>query len=458
MKHFMNIKLIRPALILLFFFFFIYSENNYGLQNFSTSEVLTLDEENHLYDLIFRQMYHRFDSIVDISTHYYGFNGNLLIASGNEIIYQVCSGYEDSHLTKLKPETAFQLASASKQFTAMAILILLKEGKLGLDDPLQRFIPELPYAGVTIRHLLNHTSGVPNYLWYIDNYWASDTELPTNEDMIRILSHHGAQLNFKPGTKFYYSNTGYAILASVVERISGQSFGTFLTERVFRPLGMENASVRTPSSRAPDPSYLSGYRRSRSRSNSFETVMHDGIAGDKGVYASIIDLFTWDQALNNDLLVTHQIMQQAFSAGRLENNREIPYGFGFRLDTEGSSRVVYHYGRWSGFRTAFVKYLPDNLTIIVLNNTSFNGVDQIVAAFRQTWDELAACQSAKKIVETVLTEGVTEGMILYSSQTQRDKEWMRQSGLFPELADYLEGQGKHTKSKAIREFSRQLPS
>lgn len=458
MSHFFNRKLIRPALIVLFFFFFIYSENNYGLQNIARSEVLTIEEESHLSDMIFRQMYNRFDSIVDISTHHYGFNGNLLIACNNEILYKACSGYEDSHLTKLRPETAFQLASASKQFTAMAILILMKDGKLRLDDPLQRFIPELPYPGVTIRHLLNHTSGVPNYLWYIDNYWTSDTELPSNEDMIRILSQYGKELNFEPGKRFYYSNTGYAILASVVERISGQSFGEFLTERIFRPLDMENASVRTPSSRTSDPSYLAGYRRSRSLSNSFETVMHDGIAGDKGVYASMIDLFKWDRALNNDLLVPHQITQQAFTAGQLDNKREIPYGFGFRLDHEGNSRVVYHYGRWSGFRTAFVKYIPDNLTIIILNNTSFNGANQMVAAFRQAWDELMVCGAANTIVQTVLTKGVDEGMALYSSQNESDKEWILKSRLLPKIADYLEAQGKGTKSKAIREFTRQLPS
>lgn len=458
MRHFINNKLLRPALILLFFFFFIYTENNYGLQSISRSEVLTLDEENHLSDLIFRQMYQRFDSIVEVSTHSYGFNGNLLIAAGNEILYQACSGFEDSHLTKLKPETAFQLASVSKQFTAMAILILLDKGKLRLDDPLQQFIPELPYPGVTIRHLLNHTSGVPNYLWYIDNYWTSDSVLPNNEDMIRILSQYGTELNFDPGTRFYYSNTGYAILASVVERVSGQSYDTFVTEHIFRPLDMQNASVRIPPDRAHDPDYLAGYRRSRGRSNSYETVMHDGIAGDKGVYASMIDLYKWDRALNNDLLVPHQIMIQAFTAGRLENMREIPYGFGFRLDHEGSSKVVYHYGRWSGFRTAFVKYLPDNLTIIVLNNTSFNGVNQIVAACRQAWDELAACQTAKRIVETVLTDGVNEGLTLYSYQTRNDKEWIVKSDLLTRIADYLEDQGKSAKSKAILEFSRLLPS
>ncbi len=458
MRHFINNKLLRPALILLFFFFFIYTENNYGLQSISNSEVLTLDEEDHLSDLIFKQMYQRFDSIVDVSTHSYGFNGNLLIASGDEIIYQACSGYENSHLVRLKPETAFQLASVSKQFTAMAILILLDEGKLRLDDPLQWFIPELPYSGVTIRHLLNHTSGVPNYLWYIDNYWTSDSVLPTNEDMIRILSQYGTELNFEPGTRFYYSNTGYAILASVVERITDQSYSTFLTEHIFRPLDMQNASVRIPSDRAHDPDYLAGYRRSRGRSNSYETVMHDGIAGDKGAYASMIDLFKWDRALNNDLLVPHQIMIQAFTAGRLENKREIPYGFGFRLDHEGSSKVVYHYGRWSGFRTAFVKYLPDDLTIIVLNNTSFNGVNQMVAACRQAWDELATCQTVKRIVETVLAEGVNEGMILYSAQPSIDKEWMVKTDLMTRIADYLEDQGKSTKSRAIREFYRQLPS
>jgi CubicO group peptidase (beta-lactamase class C family) len=276
--------------------------------------------------------------------------------------------------------------------------------------------------------------------------------------MIRILSEQNARLNFKPGTRFYYSNTGYAILASVVERISGQSFGSFVTDHIFRPLDMENASVRIPSTRAPDPFYLTGYRRSRALSNSFVTVMHDGIAGDKGVYASMIDLFKWDQALNGDLLVPRQSIQQAFTAGRLENKREIPYGFGFRLDYEGNSKVVYHYGRWSGFRTAFVKYLPDNLTIIVLDNTSFNGVNQIVAAFKETWDDLVVCQTAKTIVRTVLSEGITEGFALYSAQNKVEKDWISKSNILLKVADYLEDQGKSTKSKKIREFYQRLPA
>lgn len=104
--------------------------------------------------------------------------------------------------------------------------------------------------------------------------------------------------------------------------------------------------------------------------------------------------------------------------------------------------MVYHYGRWSGFRTAFVKYIPDNLTIIILNNTSFNGANQMVAAFRQAWDELMVCGAANTIVQTVLSKGVDEGMALYSSQNESDKEWILKSRLLPKIADYLEAQGK----------------
>ncbi len=458
MRIFMHIRLLRPALMLLFIFIFIPSEQNYGLQTIEKAEVLTLEEESHVKELIFKQMYHQFDSVLDICTRYFGFNGNVLLAHDNEIVYQACSGYEDSHGTRLKPETSFQLASVSKQFTAMAILILEAEGKLRLDDPLLKYIPELPYQGVTIRHLLNHTSGVPNYLWYIDNYWTSDSRLPTNEDLVRILAEHSEKMNFEPGMRFSYANTGYALLASVVERISGQSYGSFLREKIFIPLDMENASVHTPSVRSADSTYLAGYRRIRSGANAFETVMHDGIAGDKGVYASMEDLFKWDQALNSDLLVPRRSIQQAFTAGQLENDHEIPYGFGFRLDHDGGSKVVYHYGRWSGFRTAFVKYLPDNVTIIVLNNTSFNGVNQIVDALKGTWDRLSVCQRASTIVHTVLTEGPEDGLTLYSTQTADDKEWIARSKVFQRIADYLEEQGKTGKAKELREFCRSLPA
>ncbi|MBP6976858.1 MAG: serine hydrolase [Bacteroidales bacterium] len=456
MRSVVHSTLLRPALILLFIFIFIPVENNYGLQHKPKTDVLTLEEEDHIKELIFGKMYHQFDSISDICTHYLGFTGNVLLAHDNEIVYQVCSGYDGAQRIRLNPQTSFQLASVSKQFTAMAILILEAEGRLRLDDLLSKYIPELPYKGVTIRHLLNHTSGVPNYLWYIDNYWTSEDRLPNNEDLVRILSEHGEQVNFKPGQKFSYSNTGYALLASVVERISGKSFGSFLTERVFIPLDMENASVHTPVVPATDSSYLAGYRRFRSGANVYQTVMHDGIAGDKGVYASLEDLFKWDQALNRDVLVPHWSIQQAFTAGELNNDREIPYGFGFRLEYEGNSKVVYHYGRWSGFRTAFVKYLPENLTIIVLNNTSFNGVNQIVAAFKETWDHLSVCQVTEDIVQTVLTQGKEEGLILYSSRAGEEKEWISRSKVLPRIALYLEEQGKTDKAKELREFYQAL--
>lgn len=459
MKRFFHTYILRSFLIVAFTLSFICSDKNYGLRTIAGAEVLTLEEEHHLSELILRIIHDKMDSIMGITSRYYGFNGNVLVAIDNEPIYQSCSGYENFHQKKeLTPQSAFQLASVSKQFTAIAILLLEQDGKLRIEDPLRKYIPELPYEGVTLQHLLNHTSGLPNYMWFIENYWISDSILPSNEDMIRILSEKAAHLNFTPGKRFVYSNTGYAVLASVVERISGQSFGSFLTDRIFRPLGMKNASVFSPLTREDEYVHVYGYRRSWSRSNPYGITVHDRITGDKGVYASVEDLFLWDQALNYGTLVSTANIRRAFTAGQLDSKRKIPYGFGFRLDHEGESSVVYHHGRWSGFRTAFIKYLPDNITIVILSNNSFNGLSQLASAFRKTLDHSSEFLQTKAVAEVLLTQGIERALAICAKEPYQHGDTRVCPDLFLQVADYLEHAGKQEKSRTFREFYKRLSS
>lgn len=459
MKRFFYTYVLRSFLVVVLTLSFIHSEKNYGFRTHADTEALTLEEEHHLSELILRIIHEKMDSIMEVTTRYYGFNGNVLVAIDNEPIYQSCSGYGNFRQKKeLTPQSAFQLASVSKQFTAMAILLLEQDGKLHLEDPLRKYIPELPYKEVTLQHLLNHTSGLPNYMWYIENYWISDSILPSNEDMIRILSEKAAHLNFTPGKRFAYSNTGYAVLASVVERISGQSFGSFLTDRIFRPLGMKNASVGAPLTRQDNHGNVYGYRRSWSRSNPYGITVHDRITGDKGIYASIEDLLLWDQSLTNGTLVSSVNIHRAFTAGQLDNKRNIPYGFGFRIDHEGGSKVVYHHGRWSGFRTAFIKYLPDDITIVILSNNSFNGLSQLASAFRKTLDNSSQYLQTKAVAEVLLTEGVERALAICAKEPYRHQGAGVCPDLFLQAADYLEHTGKQEKSRAFREFYKRLSS
>ena len=200
-------------------------------------ESLSQKEENQLFRSLLSKNKLGFDELMN---DYSWFNGNIMLIKNHRVIYQHCQGYANFRTRELlTPESSFELASVSKQFTAVAILQLYERGQLDIDDKLNKYIPELTYDEVTIRHLLNHTSGLPNYMWFVEDSWEKPY-YPDNEDMIALLVDEKAKLLFRAGTIHSYSNTGYAILASVIERVTKQSFTRFLYENIFDPLEMYN--------------------------------------------------------------------------------------------------------------------------------------------------------------------------------------------------------------------------
>ncbi len=302
----------------------------------------------------------------------HNFNGNVLVARYGIVLYKRSFGYGDfANNTSLNDSTAFQVASISKTFTATAILLLQHRGLLDLDDRVSEHIPEFPYEKITIRHLLNHTSGLQNYMWLIENRWNKERK-PTNEDVLEMFVKYNQPVNFQPGHRFEYSNTGYAFLALVVERITGNSFAQFLEQNIFEPLEMNNTFVNDVYNSANIENLAHGYRRFRS---SYLRIPHnyiDGVVGDKGVYSSTVDLLKWDNALYKNTLMPENLMNKAYEYSKLNNGREINYGLGWRLQTFLDRKVVYHPGRWNGYRTSFRRFIDDNATIIVLNNTNRN--------------------------------------------------------------------------------------
>ena len=171
------------------------------------------------------------------------FNGNVLIAEKGNIIYQKSFGKADLEKNlPLNSESVFELASVSKQFTAMGIMILKKQNKLSYDDSLRKFFPELPYHNITVLQLLQHTSGLPDYMPLFNEHWDS-TKIAVNSDIIKLLSQYKPDTLFAPGAKWEYSNTGYALLASIIEKVSGKKFGEFLRKNIFEPLGMKRTQV-----------------------------------------------------------------------------------------------------------------------------------------------------------------------------------------------------------------------
>lgn len=332
-----------------------------------------------LTQFMFKEKTTGIDSFLTRHKKRYNFQGNILVGHKGHIIYKQTFGYANPKTkTELDENSVFQLASVTKQFTATAIMLLQQKGFLSYDDTVQHYIPEFPYQGITIKMLLNHTSGLPNYMWLLEHHWNKDN-IPYNDDVIDLLSNHKLNLNFTPGTRFNYSNTGYVILASIIERVSGVAYSEFLDEYIFSPLDMENSFVYSPSIDESSNNTISGYRSWGNTYRSIPNTINDGTVGDKGVHSTINDLYKWDQALHGEELLSEENKEKAFEPVTLKNGYQYPYGFGFRIKTIDSSKVVYHYGKWNGFRTGLVRFIEDSTTVVILNHTNRPGNSKITS-------------------------------------------------------------------------------
>lgn len=268
--------------------------------------------------------------------------------------------------TAVGPDTNFRLASVSKQFTAAAILLLAQDGALSLDDPVRRWLPSLPASAdaITLHHLLSHTSGLVDYEDVMPD--AIDGQL-RDADVLRLLEAQD-RLYFAPGSAYRYSNSGYALLALVVGRASGQDFATFLRTRIFAPLGMEGTlafedGISTVSRRAYGYSAAGdGWTRTDQSSTS-------AVLGDGGLYSSIDDLAKWDAALRDDRLLSNASRALAFTAHTATDEADVDgYGYGWRLHGEGADQLLWHSGETIGFRNVILRWPERGLTVVLLTN------------------------------------------------------------------------------------------
>jgi CubicO group peptidase (beta-lactamase class C family) len=342
-----------------------------------------------------------------------GFNGNVLIARYGMLIYERSFGF--SSFNRVEPmniETTFQLASISKTFTAAAVLILQHEGKLNIEHTVKQYIPEFPYDNITIRHLLNHTSGLQNYMWLVERQWKKK-ELPNNEDILSLFITHPRSLNFRPGHRFEYSNTGYVFLGLLIERVSGRTYADFIHEYIFTPLGMDRSFVNDLHNPREIPNRAYGYRYSRGRPIIIPDDKLDGPLGDKGIFSTVYDLYKWDQALYKSQLLTPDAWQEIFRNARLNNDTLVSYGLGWRLQSFLGKRIVHHPGRWHGFRTSFKRFPDDHTTIIVLSNNN-RGILEIIEGIQDIlyYDEKEIWTALKNPVfeeeETEIPEATVE--------------------------------------------------
>lgn len=264
--------------------------------------------------------------------------------------------------------TNFRLASISKQFTAMSILMLIEQNRLSLDTVLLQIFQDFPPYGddITIEHLLQHRSGLLDYEPLVP---AGATEQVHDADVLEMMKQQEAGY-FAPGTEYRYSNTGYAVLAMIVEEMSNRTFAKFLEERIFAPVGM-NKTVAFEEGVSSVPNRAMGYTVTDSGVEDSDQSLYSAVLGDGGVYSSLDDLFLWDQTLYRDELISAESKRRMWTPA-LES-----YGFGWRIDDYRGHRRHHHSGSTSGFRNYLQRFPDDNLTVIVLTNRADPDVDRL---------------------------------------------------------------------------------
>jgi len=330
---------------------------------------------------------------------YFRFNGNVMVIKNGKVIYQQALGYADYNTKRaLDNNSVFELASVSKQFTAMGILICKERGLLSLDDNVKKFFPGLPYDNITVRNLLTHTSGLPSYEDEFEKNW-DHKKIAFNKDVIDMLEKLHDTLFFKPGTKWKYSNTGYAMLASIIEKVSGMSYNDFMAKNIFQPLGMSQTFVyNTRRSTGKIPSdYALGFVYSDSlkkyvlpdSSPKYDYVYYlDGIVGDGCVNTTTGDLFKWDQALYGNKLVSKASLDEMLSPQMQMSPRDPTsfYGFGVMVEPKSDNgKIISHSGSWPGYATNITRMVDSSETIVILSNNETNpallnaGIESILA-------------------------------------------------------------------------------
>ena len=300
----------------------------------------------------------------------YRFNGTALVAIKGEIIFEEARGMANfATRIPVKIESTFQLASASKPFTALSIMLLKERNLLNYDDKVTKYLEDFPYPRITIRHLLNHTGGLQNYMYLVDNYWVNDSII-TNQKMLNLIVSHNLPLNNIPGRRFEYSNTGYAILALLVENITNQYFGDFLQAEIFDKLGMTNSYVYNRTYLEQDSNQVIGYNNRSRRLRPYYHDANNEILGDKSIYSTVHDIYKFTEALNNYELVDKQTLDEAYSKAILNNSRSVNYGFGWRLKEDENHSSIFHNGAWHGFTSTITFEPQTELTLLLLNNTN----------------------------------------------------------------------------------------
>lgn len=317
-----------------------------------------------------------------------GFSGVILYAEQGKPVLYKASGFRSFETkNRLRTSDIFELASVSKQFTAMIIMMLQEKGLIGFDDSVSAYL-QIPYRGITIRHLLTHTSGLPDYQAIMDAHWDK-SKVAGNDDILTYLNRYAPPRLFYPGTQYAYSNTGYVLLASIAEKASGIDFLDLCRQWIFAPLGMRDTDIRSLSQKAGERRFAQGHLKDstgqyvhagRFRSADY-TIWLGNRKGPGRISSTARDLLRWDAALYTNRLVSAATLKEAFSPMQLQDGTLSYYGFGWDLRTDGKGKlVVSHNGDNPGYKTIIIRFVQENKTLIILNNNAHSGIKALIAA------------------------------------------------------------------------------
>ena len=331
--------------------------------------------------------YQKIDSLVHTEAINHQFNGVLLIAEKGIITYEKAFGYRDfASSTPLKKTDIFELASVSKQFTAMIIMMLKEKGLLQYDDLVEKYL-DVPYTGITIRHLLTHTSGLPDYQEIMDKYWDK-TQVAGNKEILAYLNQYHPPQLFEPGTRYKYSNTGYVILASIAEKASGRDYIEMANTEIFHKLHMKNTAIRNLAEKTAVKNFAIGhiyvkkknqYIRADSFPSSNYTIWLGNRKGPGRISSTAEDLLKWDQALYTNTLISQQTLAEAFTPMVLKDGSTSNYGFGWEIiNNNPSGKIVWHNGDNPGYKTEIMRFLNQQFTLIILCNNYSDKFEYII--------------------------------------------------------------------------------
>lgn len=363
----------RLFLFLILFFLIVFSCNNAPRIEESNEDELFV-KQKILYDTTAARLKAEWlDSIFTKLSKGYWFNGAVAYLEHGHLLYQKAFGITNFRTKDtLDIHSPFQLASVSKMFAAMSAMILHEEGLLDYDADIRTYLPTFPYEGVTSRMLMTHRSGLSRYMSLAHEKWIDKTIPMSNDDMLALFAEHVPDPYFRPDNGFHYCNTNYALIACVVEAISGKQYADFVKDRIFIPAGMDDSFVYHMNDDSIVSFYVEtevmghtykGWRPTRVRNEYL-----NGVTGDKGVYTSIEDIAKFDQAISSNLFVADSTMREAFTKGSPRYwRRKDNYGFGWRIK-ESEDSTAFHFGWWKGYRAYYIRDNNKSKTLIVLSN------------------------------------------------------------------------------------------